>query len=201
MFESRDLKQDLLALALAALVVFFALALGTYSAADPLGEMLYPVNAVYQPNPHVYPLGDSVTNVCGRLGAVTADIGYSTLGAGAWYLTISLAVVATLMLLRRPISSPGVRLVGWLVSLVGITGLVAIALPGILPSHAIGPGGYVGALASGLLLSHFATAGAVILSLTMLVGGVGRREGHDRHPGDQRCGEVVSPAVFTADRV
>src|ERR1044071_4575860 len=78
MFESRDLKQDLLALALAALVVFFALALGTYNAADPLGEMLWPVHTVYQPNPQVYPLGEHVTNVCGRLGAVTADIGYST---------------------------------------------------------------------------------------------------------------------------
>jgi S-DNA-T family DNA segregation ATPase FtsK/SpoIIIE len=172
MFESRDLKQDLFALALAAVVVFLALALGTYDSADPLGEMLYPISEVFEPNQHVYPLGDHVTNVCGRLGAVTADIGYLALGAGAWYLTISLGIVATLMLLRRPISSPGVRLVGWLVSLVGITSLMAIALPGILPSHAIGPGGYLGALASGLLLSHFATAGAVILSVTMLVGGL-----------------------------
>mgnify|MGYP002623811795 FL=1 len=172
MFEDRNLRQDIFALSLAALVAFFALSLATHNPADPLAEALWPVSLVYQPLPSVYPAGEEVTNVCGRLGAMLADMSLTGLGFGAYYLAMTLGVVAVLLLTRRPIAAPTVRTFGWLVSLVGSTSLFTLVLGPLGVGPAVGPGGYLGALGSGLLLGHFATTGAVILSLTILVAGL-----------------------------
>ena len=172
MFEDRNLRHDLFALSLAALVVFFTTSLVTHDAADPLGEMLWPVSLVYQPQPAVYPAHEAVTNFCGRLGAIVSDVAVGGLGFGAWYLAVTLAAVSVLMLIRREIKAPAVRTFGWLVSLVGLTSLMSLCLSSLGVGPAIGPGGYLGAMGSGFLLSHFATIGAVILALTITAAGL-----------------------------
>jgi len=159
MLEQRNLKLDLLALGLLALVVFLGASLLSYDAADPPNTLVYPPRA--QP-----------ANVCGYWGAVVSWLLLDGLGLGAYYVLASLAVLDSLLLARRPISEPLLRAAGWLLSLAGFCILCAMALPGLSPGPVIGPGGYLGAAGSGLLTMHFASVGAYILTLSLILGGL-----------------------------
>ncbi len=159
MLEQRDLRIDLLALGLLALCVFLAASLVSYNPADP-------------PNALVYPQPTEITNVCGRSGAVVSVVLLNVLGVGAYYLVFSLMVLDSVLLTRRPVGQPLLRLVGWLLSLTGICALLAMALPQLSPGPVIGSGGYLGAAARGLLESHFARVGAYIFAVSILAGGL-----------------------------
>ncbi|HUY90729.1 MAG TPA: DNA translocase FtsK 4TM domain-containing protein [Pirellulales bacterium] len=157
--ESRNLKADLAALTLLALTVFLAIALATYDPADP------PSNLVYPPATEIH-------NACGRVGAVVARVLFEGLGLGAYYLILSLAVLAAALLRRQEINERGLRAAGWAMSLAGFAALAALAAPEWSPGPVIGSGGYLGAAARGLLEMHFATAGAYILVVSVLAGGL-----------------------------
>jgi len=189
MLEKRSLKLDLFALILFALTVFLSLAILTYNPADPVGDLLFPLDRLHLDDVLVYPLGSEITNVCGRLGAVTSALLFGMLGVGTYYLLTSLTVLDYLLLTRREIKMPAVRLGGWILSLLGLTGLAAMVLPGIIsfsaltsraamllpglsPGPVIGPGGYLGALGRAALESHFATVGGIILAVAFVVGGL-----------------------------
>ena len=172
MFQNRNLKSDLIALALLVVVVFLGVALATYNRADPMGEAVAPLSAVYHPDPVVHPAGDSVSNACGRWGAMAADMLLSALGVGAYYFVFSLAVLDFFLLRRHPIDTPIMRVLGWAASLIGITSIIAILAPQMSPGPVIGPGGYLGALGKGLLEMHFASAGSIILAASLIVGGL-----------------------------
>lgn len=172
MAENRNLASDLFALALLVAVVFLGIALFTYDPADPLGEPVSPLNQIYTPDLVVYPQNESMGNGCGHWGAYAADLLLTALGVCAYYLLISLAVLDYHLLRRREIDTPIVRAVGWLASLVGLAAIVAIVAPGISPGPVIGSGGYLGALAKGLLHAHFATTGSLILSASLFAGGL-----------------------------
>ncbi|MEX2186619.1 MAG: DNA translocase FtsK [Pirellulales bacterium] len=159
MFEQRNLKLDLAALAMLAVVAFLAVALATYNPADPPGTA-------------VYPAPDAVSNACGRLGAWVAAQLFAGFGIGAYYLAVSLAALDVALLARRKIGEPVLRMVGWTLSLVALATLASLALPSLSPGPAIGPGGYLGAAGRGLLESHFASAGAYILTISVLFGGL-----------------------------
>jgi S-DNA-T family DNA segregation ATPase FtsK/SpoIIIE len=159
MLEQRSLKVDLLALGLLALTVFLAASLLSYDAADP-------------PNALVYPQRPAPMNVCGRSGAVVSWVLFGALGLGAYYLLLSLAVLDAMLLSRRTIGEPLLRTAGWLVSLVGLTTLAAMVVPGWSPGPVIGSGGYLGAAGRGLLQSHFANVGAYILAVSLILGGL-----------------------------
>jgi len=172
MFEDRNLKLDLFALALLALTVFLGLALLTYRPEDALGELCFPLGYFHQPDVLVYPQGDVPRNACGRSGALIADLLFSGLGLGAYYLVAALAVLDVLLLARVAIDTPVVRLLGWTVSLVGVATLSAMLVPGLSPGPVIGPGGYLGAVGRGLLELHFSFAGGLILAGSLLLGGL-----------------------------
>ncbi|HXT58113.1 MAG TPA: DNA translocase FtsK [Pirellulales bacterium] len=157
--EPRNLKADLAALALLALTIFLAIALATYDPADP-------------PSSLVYPTGREIHNACGRIGAQIAALLFEGLGLGAYYLVVSLAVLDAVLLRRQRINECWLRGAGWLMSLVGITTLAALAAPQLSPGPVIGSGGYLGAAGRALLEMHFATAGAYILVLSLLAGGL-----------------------------
>jgi S-DNA-T family DNA segregation ATPase FtsK/SpoIIIE len=159
MLEQRDLRLDLLALGLLALCVFLAASLVSYNPADP-------------PNGLVYPQPTTVANVCGRSGAVVSVLLLNALGVGAYYLIFSLMVFDSVLLARRPVGQPLLRLIGWLLSLTGICSLLAMALPQLSPGPVIGAGGYLGAAARGLLERNFASVGAYILVFSLLAGGL-----------------------------
>ena len=93
MFEARDLKQDLFALALLVLVVFLACALLTYDPADPLHDSIFPLNHMYRPDTLVHPPNDEISNASGHWGALVADVLLNTFGWGAYYLVFSAFVL------------------------------------------------------------------------------------------------------------
>ncbi len=159
MLEDRNLRLDLLALGLLALTIFLAAALLSYDPADPPSTLVYPARA-------------ETANACGRIGAVASRWLFEGLGLGAYYLLVSLAVVDAVLLSRRSVSQPGLRTVGWLVSLVGATVLAAMAAPHWSPGPVIGAGGYLGAAGQALLELNFATVGAYILTVSLMFGGL-----------------------------
>jgi DNA segregation ATPase FtsK/SpoIIIE, S-DNA-T family len=159
MHEARNIKVDLLALALLALCVFLALALATYDRADSLEGL-------------VYPAPEKTSNACGRAGAIAADLLLQGLGVGAYYLLVSLAVIDAWLLARRPVTQVVLRGVGWVVSLLALCTLVSLTASSWSPGPVIGPGGYVGATGRALMEMHFASAGAYVLTLSLLVGGL-----------------------------
>ncbi len=159
MLEHRDLKKDLVALGLLALVVFLAAALVSYDAGDPPSKLVYPERA-------------EVLNVCGRSGAMASRFLFTGLGLGAYYLVFSLGLLDAMLLARRPMTQPIVRLVGWLISLAGFTTFLAMAVPQFSPGPVIGAGGYLGAAGRGLLELNFASVGSYILTISLILGGL-----------------------------
>ncbi len=159
MLENRNLKTDLLALALLAGVIFLASALISYDPADPPGKLVFPQNS--QP-----------TNACGYWGATTSRLLFEALGLGAYYLLLSLAAWDAALLVRRKIGQPWLRAGGWLISLAGVATLAAMAAPRLSPGPVIGAGGYLGALGKALLQTQFASLGAYIIASSMVVGGL-----------------------------
>ena len=94
------------------------------------------------------------------------------LGVGAYYAAISLAILTTLLLMRREVDSPVLRTFGWVLSLVGFTTLATLLLPWLTPGPVLGAGGYLGALGAGLLKMHFADLGGFVLAASFLLGGL-----------------------------
>jgi S-DNA-T family DNA segregation ATPase FtsK/SpoIIIE len=159
MLEERNLKWDLLALGALALTVFLSASLLSYHAADAPSRLVYPESA-------------EVKNICGRSGALVSTLLLDALGLGAYYLVVSLAVLAAVLLARRPPGDPLLRLLGWLLSLAGFSTFSAMALPQLSPGPVIGPGGYLGTAGRGLLEMNFASVGAYILVASLIVGGL-----------------------------
>ncbi len=159
MLEQRNVKTDLLALLLMALTLLLAFALLSYDPADPPSTVVYPLHA------HVH-------NAAGRLGAGLAWLLFETLGVGAYYVLVSLAVLDARLLSHQPIHEPKLRISGWLLSLLGFTTLAALVVPHWSPGPVIGAGGYVGAAMRGLLELNVASAGALLLTVSLIVGGL-----------------------------
>ena len=159
MLEQRNLKLDLLALGLLALAIFLGASLLSYDPADPPSRLMYPGHT-------------ETANLCGRSGALASTLLFSGLGIGAYYLLVSVAALDAILLARRRVTAPFLRLSGWLLSLVGLCSLAAMALPGLSPGPVIGSGGYLGAAGRGLLERNFAAIGAAIIVVSLILGGL-----------------------------
>ncbi|MEM7315819.1 MAG: DNA translocase FtsK 4TM domain-containing protein, partial [Planctomycetota bacterium] len=172
MLEERDIRVDIGALALLVLAICLGLSLVTYSPADPPVEMVYPFNQLYQQDVLCYPCSEVTTNACGRLGSLASSFMYDAFGVGSYYVTISLAIFAASLLMRRDLDSPVLRTAGWFASLLGLTTLVNMLLPWLSPGTVLGGGGLMGALGAGFLRYHFADVGGFILATSCLIGGI-----------------------------
>jgi len=169
MLDRRRIKADAAALALLALTGILALSLLTYNPHDPVLN-LYDLSN--RPSDLVYPPPAAVTNLCGRGGAVTADLLFASVGLGGYFLVASLGIVGFWMITHRRFTEPVARSVGWMLALVGGTTLMAMALPTMSPGPVIGSGGYLGAAGQTFLESHFASVGAYVLVVTVSLGGL-----------------------------
>lgn len=158
MLEQRSLRLDLLALALLAFCAFLGIALLSYDPAD------YPSTLFYPPS-------TTVANSCGRSGAFAAEALFRLLGIGAYFLLGSLTLLDILLLARREIGDPLLRLVGWLMATAGVCTFAALAGVGT-PGPVIGPGGYVGAAGRAILEMNFAAAGSFVLTISVIVSGL-----------------------------
>ena len=159
MFENRNLRFDLFTLVLLAATVMLSVAVVTYDPADPPSTLVYPAPTVYH-------------NACGPMGAYIAHFLLESVGFGAYYLLVSLGTLSVLLLWRGGIDQPVLRAVGWAASLLAISTLATMALPNTTPGPVIGAGGYLGAMGHAVLESNFASAGAYILALTVLLAGM-----------------------------
>lgn len=157
--DERNLKRDLLALALLAIAAFLGASLWSHDPADPPSRLVWPENP-------------AVRNFCGRSGAWVSRWLLDGLGLGAWYALLSLAALDAALLARRSVEQPLVRLAGWLVSLAGVCAAGALAGVSLGPLPPVGPGGYLGTLVQNLLLQHFARVGAWIVAGSLILGGL-----------------------------
>ena len=142
-----------------ALAIFLGASLLSYDPADP-------------PSTLVYPERQQTANLCGRSGSVASALLLSGLGLGAYYLLASLAVLDVVLLARREVHAPWLRLVGWILSLVGFCTLAGTAFPRWSPGPATGSGGYLGATGRGILEEYFAATGSYIVVASLIVGGL-----------------------------
>ena len=159
MLEERNLKLDLFALGLLAMAIFLAAALVSYDPADPPSKLVSPERA-------------ETLNICGRTGAIVSRWLFTALGVGAYYLLFSLAAFDAVLLSRRKISQPLLRSFGWILSMIGVTTLAAMAVPQLSPGPVIGSGGFLGAAGCGLMQMNFASVGAYILAVSLILGGL-----------------------------
>lgn len=159
MLENRTLRRDLLALVLAALAIFLALALATFDPADPPSRVSWPPRT-------------ETHNACGPAGAWVSLILLEGFGLGAYFLTGSIALVAYVLIVHRNIDQPWLRGFGAVLSLAGLTTLVAMAAPHWSPGPVIGSGGYIGATGRALLETHLASVGAYLVVASVLAGGL-----------------------------
>ena len=170
--SERNLKQDLIALAIGAFVVFLTTALLTYHANDKVEPLISPLNHLYQADVVQYPQSTFVQNMCGPLGATTADLLFSLFGFGACYLVGSLGVLVVALLRRVEVDSPAIRIGGWAVSCVGVCTCLALTIPLATPGPVYGSGGMLGAMTHAALTGSFATTGGLIIGLSMFFGGM-----------------------------
>lgn len=168
----RDLKRDLLALTLCAGSVFLATAMVTYHPNDPIGDLIPPFNHLYQADLIEYPESTYIQNACGKLGAVAADVLFSLLGFGAYYLLVSLIITDIALLRRRSFDAPAIRLAGWMISLCGVCTCLALTIPAFTPGPVMGSGGMLGTFFSTFLQGSFATTGGLIFALSLVFGGL-----------------------------
>ncbi len=172
MEKQRSVRWDVAAVVMFAAAALVWLSLLTHDAADDLGEMPSWVSKFYQPLHAAYPINDELKNNCGFLGALISDVLLQATGIGA-YLIASLMILSGVVMLRqRPWASSLGRSFGWSLIL-----LAVCCIPGRFGFHPnipvpIDGGGYLGALANIWLDNHFAHAGAVIMVLSTLVGGL-----------------------------
>ncbi|MBX9788431.1 MAG: DNA translocase FtsK [Pirellulales bacterium] len=152
-------QAGVVAFVLLAASAFLLVSLATFDAADAPRRLVYP------------PIAET-GNLCGRAGAWTAALLYEGLGIGAWYFALSLGACGAVMIGGHAVNEPGVRMFGWLLSLVGGTALVDAALPGLAVGTVIGSGGYLGATVRGLLEPHCEIAGVYILTTGLVLGGL-----------------------------
>ena len=163
MLDNRDVRFDLFALGLFVLVVFLGLSLVSYNPADPIAELVYPFNQFYQPDVLTYPVAETTTNWCGPWGSLFASVTLEALGIGAYYAVISLAILTTLLLMRRDVDSPVLRTVGWVLSLVGFTTLATLILPWFTPGPVMGAGRLPGCAGCGHAQDAFRRSGRLHL--------------------------------------
>src|SRR5690606_4963772 len=120
----RHLQRDLLALLFLAFNAFLVVSLLTANPADSAGAL-------------VYPAAESFHNACGRLGALVASFLLEGLGLGAFFVAGSAVVLNALLLMRRSVTEPNLRLVGWLLTLWGLCTLASLAMPTWSPGSVI----------------------------------------------------------------
>jgi S-DNA-T family DNA segregation ATPase FtsK/SpoIIIE len=172
MFEGRDRRIDLFSIAFAALTVVVSLSVISYDPADPVVKLVWPLNLIHQPDTLVYPLSDQPRNWCGNVGATLADLLFTTIGWGTYYLAGSMLILLVHLIRKGPIRAPMARSVGWILSLISLTSIVSMISPSSFRGPVIGPGGYLGTLGNAVLHEHFAQAGGFILAASLFIAGM-----------------------------
>ncbi len=172
MTEPRQVKFDVEATALAGLCLFLWVSLLSYDAADPVGPLVAPLNMIYTPTEHVYPLNAHIQNWCGWCGALIAQMMVEGLGIGAIPLVAGMSVLTAWMFRVQDNFVAPSRQLGWVLVILAFTTLATLLNLRTAQSPPIGAGGYLGALTTTWLNEHFAVAGSIILTLAVMIAGL-----------------------------
>jgi S-DNA-T family DNA segregation ATPase FtsK/SpoIIIE len=113
--------------------LFLALSLGSYDPGDPPGTAVDPPNA-------------SPLNWCGPAGALLAHALFLSVGWAAFLILLALGVAGLLVLRRRAVAEPGLRLLGLVFLVAVLAAAVQMATVHLPPGPVVGAGGYLGAL-------------------------------------------------------
>jgi S-DNA-T family DNA segregation ATPase FtsK/SpoIIIE len=197
MIDRQRLARNALGLGLLFCWLFLALSLISFEPADPPSADVEPANSV-------------PSNWCGPVGSLLAHVLVVTIGWASYLVLYALAVVDLLVFRRRAVADARLRILGF-----GLLTAVAAALvqrlgAGLLPAHAVGAGGYLGALEVAFLGGQFGPVG--MLLILMAVGFVGLALCHDvlimsplqeivrlarpRRPAGAGRGQVPAPLVL-----
>ncbi|HUG90483.1 MAG TPA: DNA translocase FtsK 4TM domain-containing protein [Planctomycetaceae bacterium] len=159
MLDFQRLRNDLLALALLAAVVFAGLSLASFDPADPPAQLVFPPPA-------------RVSNLCGPAGAHAAYWLHRLFGLGAWF-GLGWLISTDLRLFARS-RSPGwvARVLGGGLALAAVAVGANVLVPTWNGGTVLGSGGYIGTCGVLWLEQHFATAGTLILIGSTLTAGL-----------------------------
>jgi S-DNA-T family DNA segregation ATPase FtsK/SpoIIIE len=129
---------------------FLVLSLLSYDPADSPGANTAP--------PNIPP-----KNLCGPVGAFLSHFLMASVGWASLVVLFGMIVADLLIFRRREIPERAVRLAGFaLLIFVAATAIQALA-PGIRLCHAVGPGGYIGAIGRAFLIGQFGPVGTLLI--------------------------------------
>ncbi len=163
--NGRHLNRDLLSLGLLVLVLLLAMSLVTYDPADSVARAWPSLASWFPVDTLVYPANPRVQNACGILGALVAESLYAALGYAAGYVVICLGLLCYWLLTGAYQQYVFGRGLGWLLSLAGLTTLMALLLPTASPGPLTGSGGYIGLFLSQTLREHFNLPGSFVVGV------------------------------------
>ena len=172
MSDERKIGNDIIAIILLTFIIFVVASLATYDRSDPVATANPILNAIYQPDVLVYPPNSEIQNACGSIGAWLSDMLLHVFGVGAYYLIIGLIALEIKLFQQRPVNAPWFKTIGWILSLLGITAIGSLLLPSWTISPIIGSGGYLGALAGGLLSLNLGSIGGLMVAISATIIGV-----------------------------
>jgi len=169
---TRDLRQDILGLGLIAATLMLLVSLVSRDPRDPITEPSWPLRLLYTPDSTHYPLNDTVTNACGYWGAYFSSMLIDAIGISVVLTLVGCGCWAFAILGRGMVRAPVLRSLGLTVMILAVS--TAACLAPISPDGfpTVGAGGYLGAMGSEFLTSHFALPGAWILTVTVLIIGL-----------------------------
>ena len=159
-----DFARDIAALVLVALTLITTLSVVTRDPADPVGNPIWPISAVYTPDQVVYPQNETIANACGYWGALLSSLLFDSIGIGSAVLIAGVGGLSTALLLRGKVNAPVLRSLGGSIVLLAFTSAASLFpfQPDGMP--VVGSGGYLGAMTSSWLLDHFAPVGDDVTS-------------------------------------
>jgi len=136
-----------------ATAVFLAVALISYTAADP--------------NPFDFAASAPIQNWAGPVGATLAALAFQLVGVGAWLCAFVLALVGWNRIRRHKIASPFTKTLGIVTLTASVCALITMGLGTIsYGGGAFAAGGIVGSLTSVALLSAFGPVGGPLVAVT-----------------------------------
>ena len=167
----RNLRIDLLALALLGGAGMLALSLVTYDPADDLSRGRWPASLVTRDVP-VWPLNETLNNRCGFWGALTAEMVLATLGWSAYLTPAMLAIPGWFILRRSPPEMPWLRVAGVFGAVIAGCTLAEQIAAGSAPGPVVGAGGRLGAVMRMILADHLGGFGGFLAAGGILIGGL-----------------------------
>ncbi len=151
--SQRRFREEAIGFVCLAAAVFLAVALASYTAADP--------------NPFDFAASAPIQNWAGPVGATLAAVAFQLVGLAAWLCSFVLALVGWNRIRRRKIESPFTKTLGIVTLTASVCGLSTMGL-GTIGSGggALAAGGIVGSLSAMASLSAFGPVGAPLVAVT-----------------------------------